>query len=110
MKKSLKTPSFARLSPLAKGCIVGMREAGTERKAIAKQVKKKDGKSPSIGAVDNVLERFKEQPDWDGLEEREAGGLPRDDLVAGCRYACRKRHACQEELEGAGCALCCKKP
>lgn len=78
MKKAARKVSFARLSPLAKGRIIGMREAGTERKDIAKQVKKKDGRSPSILAVDNVLGRFKEQPDWDGIEEREAGGRPRD--------------------------------
>ena len=78
MKKGVRKASFARLSPLAKGRIIGMREAGIERKAIAKQVKKKDGKSPSMVSVDNVLDRFKDQPDWDGLEEREAGGRPRD--------------------------------
>ena len=74
----MKKSSFARLSPLAKGRIIGMREVGTERKAIVKQVKKKDGKFPFIKAVDNVLDRFKEQPDWEGLEERHAGGRPRD--------------------------------
>ena len=78
MKKSVRKPSFARLSPLAKGRIIGMREVGTERKAIAKKVQKKDGKFPSMKAVDNVLERFKEQPDWDGLEDRQEGGRPRD--------------------------------
>jgi len=60
--KKLKKPSFARLSPLAKGRIVGLREAGTERDGIVKQVQKKDGKSPSLKAVDNVLQRFKEVP------------------------------------------------
>ena len=73
-----KKPSFARLSPLAKGRVIGLREAGTERKDIAERVKKNDGKSPSIVTVDSVLERFKEEPDWDGLEDRDAGGRPRD--------------------------------
>jgi hypothetical protein len=78
MKTIGKKPSFARLSPLAKGRVIGLREAGTERKDIAERVKKNDGKSPSIVTVDSVLERFKEEPDWDGLEDRDAGGRPRD--------------------------------
>jgi transposase len=76
--KKLKKPSFARLSPLAKGRIVGLREAGTERSDIVKQVKKNDGKSPSLKTVDLVLQRFEEEPEWDGLEERTAGGRPRE--------------------------------
>ena len=75
--KKIKTPSFARLSPLATCRIIGLREAGAERDDIRKQVKKKDGTSPSLRAVDDVLERFKEDPEWDGLEERTAGGRPR---------------------------------
>jgi transposase len=69
--------SFARLSPLAKGRIVGLREAGTKRADIVKIVKKKDGRSPSLQSVDDVLRRFGEDPEWDGLEERTAGGRPR---------------------------------
>ena len=42
MKKAKKL-SYARLSPLAKGRMVGLREAGMERSEIAKRVKKKDG-------------------------------------------------------------------
>ena len=68
MKKP-KTPSLARLSPLAKGRIVGLREAGTERDDSVKQVRKKDGKSPLLKAVDKVLQRFEEDPEWDGLED-----------------------------------------
>jgi len=36
------TSSFARLSPLAKGRIIGLREAGVKRPEIRKRVKKKD--------------------------------------------------------------------
>jgi transposase len=71
-------PSFARLSPLAKGRIIGLREAGTERRHIRKLVRKRDGKSPSLTTVDNVLDRYKKDPKWDGLEDRTAGGRPRD--------------------------------
>ena len=71
-------PSFARLSPLAKSWIIGLREAGTDRREIRKRVKKKDGKSPSLNTIDNVLDRFEDDPEWDGLEDRTAGGRPRD--------------------------------
>ena len=77
MKKT-KKPSFARLTPLAKGRIVGLREVGTERKNIVQRVKKKDGKSPSLQAVDNVLQRFKEDPEWDGGSLM-VGGSPMGD-------------------------------
>ena len=77
MKKALK-PSFARLSPLAKGRIIGMREEGATRADIAKTVKKKDGTFPSLFTVDAVLDRFEKEPEWDGCEERSAGGRPRN--------------------------------
>ena len=70
--------SFARLSPLAKGRIIGLRQAGTRRHEIKKRVKKKDGKSPSLQTIDGVLERFEDDPEWDGCEDRTAGGRPRD--------------------------------
>ena len=70
--------SFARLSPLAKDRICGMREAGWKRADISKQVKKNDGKRPCLQAVDGVLKKFEEDPEWDGCEERTEGGRPRD--------------------------------
>lgn len=76
--KKINKPSFARLSPLAKGRIIGMREQGAKRADIAKKVKKKDGTSPSLKAVDDVLDRFEDDPEWDGREERTAGGRPRN--------------------------------
>jgi transposase len=63
---------------LAKGRIIGLRQAGTRRHEIKKKVKKKDGKSPSLRCIDGVLERFEEDPEWDGCEDRTAGGRPRD--------------------------------
>ena len=68
MKKFMKL-SFARLSPLAKGRIVGMREKGAERAEIMQRVKKQDGKSPSLKTVVLILQRFDDDPDWDGVED-----------------------------------------
>ena len=75
--KKLENPSFARLSPLAKGRVIGLREAGHDRADIADRVRKKDSTSPCLQTVDGILARFKEDPAWDGVEERTAGGRPR---------------------------------
>jgi len=66
--RATRKPSFARLSPLARGRIIGMREAGAQRDVILKKVKKKDGKATSLQTVDSVLARFAEDPEWDGVE------------------------------------------
>ena len=76
MKKP-KAPSYARLNPLAKGRIVGLREAGTRRDDIAKMAKQKDGSSPSLITVDTVLQQFEADPQW-YVEDRTAGGRPRN--------------------------------
>ena len=76
--KKRKDPSFARLSPLAKGRVIGLREAGHHRADIADRVRKKDGNSPSLQTVDGILARFKKDAAWDGVEERTAGGRPRN--------------------------------
>ena len=55
-----------------------MREEGAERGDIAMRMRKTDGSSPSLRTVDNVLDRFEKDPEWDGCEERTAGGRPRD--------------------------------
>ncbi len=60
--KKIKTPSFARLSPLATCRIIGLREAGAERDDIRKQVKKKDRSIlldavPCIGYVARPIRR-----------------------------------------------------
>ena len=73
-KKSSKTPSYVRLTPLAKGRIIGLREKGAERTEIASTVLKKDGTQSSLKTIGNVLSRFAEDPEWDGCE---AGGRPR---------------------------------
>ncbi len=69
VRTKLKQPSFVRLNTLAKGRIIGLREAGTKRGDIALQVKKKDGSAPSLNTVDSVLDRFEEDPEWDGVED-----------------------------------------
>ena len=56
----------------------GMREKGAERAEIAGVVKKKDGAFPPVQTVDGILQRFKDEPDLDGTEDRTAGGRPRD--------------------------------
>ena len=63
---------------MAKGRIIGLRQAGTRRHEIKKKVKKTDGKSPSLQAIDGVLQRFEDDPEWDGCEDRSAGGRPRE--------------------------------
>jgi hypothetical protein len=73
MKKFTKA-SFARLSPWAKGRIIGMRQEGAKREDIALEVQRKDGSSPSLCTVDAVVARFEKDPEWDGCEERTAGG------------------------------------
>ena len=73
MGRSKRKASFARLSPLAKGRIIGMREQGAKREVIQKLVKKKDGTAASLRTIDSVLERFNQDPLWDGTEQREAG-------------------------------------
>ena len=79
--KRAKQLTFARLSPLAKGRIIGLREKGAKRSEIADRVPKKDGLAPSLKAIDNVLDRFEQEPEWDGCEHRTAGGRPRDVTV-----------------------------
>ena len=69
--------SYARLTTLAKGRIIGLREEGVERQDIADRVRKHDGVSPSLRAIDDIYSRFLEDPDWIDDPGR-AGGRPRD--------------------------------
>ena len=54
-----------------------MRQEGAKREDIALEVQRKDGSSPSLCTVDAVVARFEKDPEWDGCEERTAGGRPR---------------------------------
>ena len=67
--------SMARLDPFTRGTIVGLRAAGVTRDDIVQRVKKKDGKRPTLRAVDSVLARHREEPAWRGEDSR-AGGRP----------------------------------
>ena len=66
---------MARLDAFARGAICALRAAGAKREDIAMSVRKKDGQRPHIRAVDAVLAKHKEDPDWRGEDSR-AGGRP----------------------------------
>ena len=51
-------------------------ERRAERAEIAGVVKKKDGMSASMHTDDSILRQFKDVPEWDGPEDRTAGGRP----------------------------------
>ena len=79
-----------------------------KREDIRKKVRKKDGKRPCLRAVDGVLKKFEEDPQWDGCEERTEGGRPRDltqqqekkdsrHLAEGCWEEGCERNFCEKE-------------
>ena len=68
--------TFARLDAFAHGQIVGLRQAGKERGVIQKFVKTRDGSHPALRAVDAVLRKKRDHPQWRGDDSR-AGGRPR---------------------------------
>lgn len=72
--------SFSRLDPFVRGQIVGMRAAGAKREDIVKKVKKKDGRSPTIRAVDAVLAKHACDPQWHGGDSSAAG------VACGCGW------------------------
>ena len=72
---ALAMPSVARMDPFTRGTICGLRAAGVARPEIVRRVRKKDGKRPSIRAVDAVLARHRVEPAWRGEDPR-AGGRP----------------------------------
>ena len=49
---------------------------GATREKIREKARKSDGTKPSLNAVDGVLERFNEEPEWDGGDSA-AGGRKR---------------------------------
>ena len=78
VKKTImkKKPTFARLTPAARNRIIGMRLAGAERQRIRDTIRKSDGSSPCLQAVDAVLAHYQADPAWDGTNSV-AGGRPR---------------------------------
>ena len=63
------------MDAFGRGTICALRAAGAKRTDIAKRVRKKDGKRPSLRAVDAVLAKHKVDPSWRGDDSR-AGGRP----------------------------------
>ena len=119
-------PSYARLDVFARGAIWGMSVAGAQQDHIIDVVRKKDGTSPSLRAVTDILARKRDHPEWRGEDTH--NGRPkllthaqRDQLV-GLVFAergkakvtvkfCKKRlpflrdvgrHTVERELQGAG--------
>ena len=74
--KSKKSLSYARLTPAVRNRIIGMKLVGAGRQQILGKTHKKDGASPSLKAVDDILAHFAEDPEWDGGDSC-AGGRPR---------------------------------
>lgn len=59
-----------------RAAICGMQAAGVTRPEIARRVRKKDGKRPTVRAVDAVLARHRAEPTWHGEGSRAGGRLP----------------------------------
>ena len=74
----VKKVTYARLSPLAKGRLIGLYESGLKRSDVLEQVHKKDGTSAGVRTLSRIVKRFQDDPEWDGVEHRDAGGRPRD--------------------------------
>lgn len=72
-----KVDKHARFSPAARNRIIGMRLAGAKREDIRDKIRKTDGSKGNLRAIDNVLEHFHEDPDWD-CSDSASGGRPRD--------------------------------
>ena len=68
--------SHARMTPAVRNRIIGMRLVGAPRDVIRTKACKSDGAMPSLKAVDNILEHFSKDPDWDGGDSV-AGGRKR---------------------------------
>jgi len=76
MPAVLSKMTFARLSPAARNRIIGMRIAGAPRDTIRKTIRKSDGSTASLRAIDGVWDKFQQTPDWEGTDSA-AGGRPR---------------------------------
>ena len=74
-RKPCDGPSYARLDTFTRGVIWGLALVGTPREEICKLVAKKDGAAPTKRAVDDVIAKKKEKPEWRGEEIH--GGRPK---------------------------------
>ena len=65
-RKQRGGPSYARLDAFTRGVIWGLALAGMPREQIRQLVSKKDGSAPTKRAVDDVIAKKKEKPEWLG--------------------------------------------
>ena len=65
--------AVARMDSFTRGVICGMRAAGLARAEIVLRVQKKDGKRPTLRAVDAVLARRRVEPGWHGMDSSVGG-------------------------------------
>ena len=77
MKRVMKVheKSRARLDAFSRGMIWGMHLGRMPRTDMQTHVAKKDGSTPTLGAIDKVIMRKAADPEWMGEESR-AGGRP----------------------------------
>ena len=68
--------SWARFDTWARAEICTLREEGYAREDIRKRVKKTDGQPGHMNAIDGILAKKAECPEWRG-ENSVAGGWPR---------------------------------
>ena len=64
---------YARFSTFARGQIVGMRMEGAKREKIRKKIKKKNGRTANLRAIDDVLAHARVDLSWEGGDSS-AGG------------------------------------
>ena len=104
MKKVMKVheKSHARLDAFSRGMIWGMHLANVPRADIQRQVAKKDGSQPSLGAIDQVIIHKSAKPEWMG-EESSAGGRPSCAAWSSLRW--RPQRGPESEVEIAAHAV-----
>ena len=66
----------ARFDTWAKAEICTLKKQGVKLGVIQKQVKKKDGKKGTIGAINKILKKKRENPEWRGEEDLGSRGRP----------------------------------
>ena len=75
----------ARLDAFSRGAICALAENGFERTEIQKQVFKKDGTNPHIRAVDGVLAKKREDPNWRGQDSQAVSIMQAEQLSSHVR-------------------------
>ena len=68
--------NWSRLDVWTRGVIWGMHLGGLQRERMQDYVSKKDGSQVTLNAIDGVITKVKENPEWKG-EDSSAGGRPR---------------------------------